>query len=97
MKTVSITRLKATLSAHIARVRDGETLVVTDRGRPVARIVAVEEEDVVGDPDLLRLERQGLLRRGLRPLSNGFFRHRRPEDRTGALRRSVIDEREGGW
>lgn len=32
-------QLKASLSQYLRRVEAGETLVVTDRGRPVARIV----------------------------------------------------------
>lgn len=40
------------------RVRDGEELVITDNGRPVVRVVAVD-----GDGWLARLERDGLLRR----------------------------------
>ena len=39
---VGIRELKLRLSAYLARVRDGETLVVTDRGRPVARLERVQ-------------------------------------------------------
>lgn len=39
MKTVNISDLKARLSAHIQRVRDGEEVLVCDRNKPVARIV----------------------------------------------------------
>lgn len=34
-------QLKASLSRYLGRVKAGETIVVTDRGRPVARIVPV--------------------------------------------------------
>lgn len=37
--TVGVRDLKANLSAYLRRVRDGATLVITDRGRPVGRIV----------------------------------------------------------
>jgi prevent-host-death family protein len=40
---VGVADLKAHLSAHLRRVRDGETIVVTDRDRPVAKLVPVEE------------------------------------------------------
>jgi len=42
MKRVSITDLKAKLSEHLAAVRSGEEVIVTDRGRPVARLGPVE-------------------------------------------------------
>ena len=39
MEEVGVRELKASLSRYLRRVREGETIVVTDRGRPVARIV----------------------------------------------------------
>ena len=41
MERVGIRDLKARLSLHLQRVRDGVTLVVTDRGREVATISPV--------------------------------------------------------
>ncbi len=38
-KTVGIRELKQNASAVVARVRAGDSLVVTDRGVPVARII----------------------------------------------------------
>lgn len=45
MKTVSISDLKARLSAHIKLVRKGQEVIVCDRGEPVARIVPVTLDD----------------------------------------------------
>jgi prevent-host-death family protein len=39
---VGIRELKNGLSAFIERVRDGEEVIVTDRGRPVARISPID-------------------------------------------------------
>jgi prevent-host-death family protein len=39
---VGIRELKARLSSYVARARRGETVVVTDRGRPVARLLAAD-------------------------------------------------------
>ncbi len=41
---VGIRELKAKLSECVARASDGEDFVVTDRGRPVARLVALDGE-----------------------------------------------------
>ena len=41
MIRVSISELKAKLSEYLESVRAGEEVVVTDRGRPVARIAPV--------------------------------------------------------
>jgi prevent-host-death family protein len=66
MKTATITEAKNGLSALIDRVRAGETVVITDRGTPVARL---EPMTTHPDPDgrLARLERAGIIRRGLAP------------------------------
>jgi prevent-host-death family protein len=45
MRTVNIGDLKAQLSAHIQRVRDGEEVLVCDRNQPVARIIPCRLED----------------------------------------------------
>jgi prevent-host-death family protein len=61
MRTTTITEAKNGLSALIARVRAGESVVILDRGTPVARL-----EPIVGRGDaegrLRRLERAGLVR-----------------------------------
>ena len=43
---VGIRDLKAKLSEHVQRAADGETIVVTDRGRPVARLVPYDTSSV---------------------------------------------------
>jgi prevent-host-death family protein len=64
MSTATITEVKNRLSAIIDRVRSGETVIVTDRGQPVARI-----EPVRADSDatarITRLERSGIIRAGV--------------------------------
>ena len=45
MRTVNISDLKARLSAHIQRVKDGEEVLICDRNKPVARIVPCRLED----------------------------------------------------
>jgi prevent-host-death family protein len=56
---VGIRELKLHLSKYIARVRAGETVVVTDRGRPVARLEPVVAEEL--PPSLRRLLDAGRL------------------------------------
>jgi prevent-host-death family protein len=41
MKTVRIAELKSQLSRHLRAVERGEEILVTDRDRPIARIVSV--------------------------------------------------------
>ena len=45
MKTAKVSELKAKLSAYLAEVRGGGTIVVYDRKTPIARLVPFQEED----------------------------------------------------
>ncbi len=45
MVEAGIRDLRDHLSRHLERVRSGEELLVTDRGRPIARLVPVEGAD----------------------------------------------------
>jgi prevent-host-death family protein len=41
MTEVGVRELKSSLSQYLKRVRRGESIVVTDRGEPIARIIPV--------------------------------------------------------
>ena len=43
MNSIGIRELRDGLSRHLAAVRAGQTLTITDHGRPVARIVPIDE------------------------------------------------------
>ncbi|MFQ5739032.1 MAG: type II toxin-antitoxin system Phd/YefM family antitoxin [Acidobacteriota bacterium] len=79
MKIASITQTKNQLSALLDEVRRGESILILDRKRPIARIEPVtgstrtEEEG-----QLAKLERQGLLRRAQSPLQESFFQSKPP-------------------
>jgi prevent-host-death family protein len=45
MKAVKIAELKDNLSRYIRAAERGSSIVVTDRGRPVARIVPIQTEE----------------------------------------------------
>ena len=58
MKRVPISELKAKLSEYLAGVRAGEEIIVTDRGRPVARIAPVKSDSGI-DGRIDKLVRTG--------------------------------------
>ncbi len=92
MIVTTIATLKASLSELLAGVKAGEEVVVTDRGRPVARIVPY----VSGSAELDDLVRTGQLRRGGEPLPPGFWSRALPADDEGRLLQALLDEREAG-
>ena len=66
MKAIGIRELKNRLSEYLRQVRDGERVLVTDRGKVVAELRSADESDLEKDidPALVRLARRGLLSLG---------------------------------
>ena len=66
MRTVKIAELKNRLSYYLRRVQRGESILVCDRDRVIARIERVGADASSGaDTEWLdRLERRGIIRRG---------------------------------
>ena len=96
MKRASLTETKNRLSALIDEVREGETVLVLDRGRPVARIESVAGGG--GDPAgrLERLERKGLVERGRVPAAAEVLARRPPRpERPASAVAVLIGERSG--
>jgi prevent-host-death family protein len=96
MKRASITEAKNGLSALIDRVRAGESILITDRGVPVARIEpVVAEQDPAGR--LERLERTGTIRRGTAPVALEALVRPAPKLRDGASAvEALLEERRSG-
>ena len=66
MERVGVRELRQNLSVYLRRVKSGRRLEVTERGRPVARLEPIADDD---DP-IAALERQGrIVRRGIGDLS----------------------------
>ncbi|MEK7704692.1 MAG: type II toxin-antitoxin system prevent-host-death family antitoxin [Myxococcota bacterium] len=95
MKTISVSTAKASLSEQLRYVQHGGEVVITDRGRPVARLTAIAATD--SDVELADLERRGLVRRAKQPLARSFWRMARPRDANATVREALRVEREGGW
>ena len=97
MKVASVAELKARLSEYLAAARRGEDVVVTDRGRPVARLTRVTSSTASHHPYWSELLRAGLMRPPAGKLPPGFQKMKRPQDPDGAVSEALRDEREEGW
>jgi prevent-host-death family protein len=96
MRTTTITDAKNGLSALIDRVRAGESIVILDRGIPVARL-----EPVTGDPDpngrIKRLERAGVISPPSAPPPLELMRTPPPSAAPGvSVLEALLEERETG-
>lgn len=95
MTTVSISELKARLSAFIDIVRGGDEVLVTDRGRPIARLMPIrsaEQDD--GRREMLL--RSGRLRGPTTTLAADFLARARPVDVHGHSLSALLNERAEG-
>jgi prevent-host-death family protein len=96
MTTTSISELKARLSAYLDIVRHGDEVLVTDRGRVIARLVPVAGE-VMEDSRRDLLIRIGRIRPPTVPLPRRFWDAARPRDAKGRSLAALLDERGEGW
>ena len=98
MKVATISQTKNQLSALLDRVRHGETILIVDRDRPVARlepVVTAEEGDE--DGRLSRLERAGLIRRGGGSRGREVLKKRPPKAlKGGDILEALLTDREEG-
>jgi prevent-host-death family protein len=67
VKTATISQAKNHLSELLASVKRGESVLILERDRPIARIVPVEPSERDDDERLADLERRGIIRRAARP------------------------------
>lgn len=97
-RVVKIAELKNRLSHYLRRVQQGESILVADRDRIVARIERVTADAALPGSDaewLERLERRGIVRRGSGKLSRRWVaaRPRVGADVVGAVLREREDSR----
>jgi prevent-host-death family protein len=93
-RVAKVSELKAGLSAYLAQVKRGEEIVVTERGRTIAKIVPVPPQETDVDARLREMEREGrVVVRGSGRLPESFFDRERPSVPAGAIERWLAWER----
>ncbi len=95
MKTAPVSDLKARLSEYLNQVKAGMEVLITDRGKPVARLVPILRSKDLKE-SLVRMEKQGLIRLGSGKLPKDFWRMDRPDDPRGLVLKALLEEREAG-
>ncbi len=88
----SVAALKASLSRILAAVKAGREFIVTDRGKPIARIAPCTPAEAGLD----ELVRAGVVRPASKPWQPGFLKAARPEDPDARLLGALLAEREEG-
>jgi prevent-host-death family protein len=95
MTRAPISDLKARLSRYLDMVRAGEEVIVTDRGKPIARIAPIDAR-LHMKSRVERLVRTGEVRPPLRDDGLDLSQLIRPADPEGRARALLLEERAEG-
>lgn len=95
METAAVSVLKAKLSEYLGKVKAGNEVLITERGKVVARLSPVARAKT-GRASLARMEKQGLIKIGTCKLPADFWSVQRPADPDGLALRALLEEREDG-
>lgn len=101
MKTASISALRAQLRRFLAAVRRGETIVITDRDAPVARLVPIEKAELAARDAVpawfLELAERGVVRMGRMQGCRELIKSLPPGPARGSgAVAALLDERKSG-
>jgi prevent-host-death family protein len=88
---VGARELKTRLGTYLRRVRDGQRILVTDRGIPVAELRGLGAGDKTREGRLRRLEAAGLVSRPARGLLEPL---RAVRSSGGSAAQAVVEDRE---
>jgi len=95
MQTAAVSEIKASLSEYLGKVKAGEEIMITERGRPIARIIPLRrDQQAVGQ--LAHLEKKGLVKIGSGGLPDELWSISRPLDSGAAGLAALLEERAGG-
>lgn len=94
MRTAAVSELKASISEYLSKVKAGEEVLVTDRGKPVAKLIPLDRSETDVPTHLLMLEKAGLVRIGSGKIKAGFWEMPRPKDEKGLALKALLEERE---
>jgi prevent-host-death family protein len=95
MQTASIADFKARLSAFLDVVKEGQEVIITERGRPIAQVTAVRgsRHDAAHRDQLIRSNQMKPPAQGL---PKDLLTRSLPADVEGHVMTSLLDERNEG-
>lgn len=99
MAQAGVAELKANLSAYLKRVKAGEEIVVTERGKVIARLIPFMANGPLPEDEDERAEyeqqvRAGVLRPPKQALPRDFWERPRASDPEGSVLMALLEERE---
>ena len=90
-KVAKVSELKASLSKYLARVKAGEEVVVTERGKAIAKLVPMPRDEDAEMERLREMERRGVLTFPERELTDDFWDLPWPEDPGDTVLKALLE------
>lgn len=90
-KTVSVTELKAHLSEQLRRVKAGESVLITEHGRPIGMMTPLPGNAL--SDELADLAEAGLVRLAAAKPDGKMLQEDRPADPRASVRGALLEER----
>jgi antitoxin (DNA-binding transcriptional repressor) of toxin-antitoxin stability system len=95
MKRASVSQVKSRLSAYLKDVQRGETVLIFDRDKPVARLEPVNRKDIPDEERVKELVRLGIAKAPKKKLDvEALFAMPAPRIPEEVAIRAVIQDRE---
>ena len=97
MKSAAVSELKAKLSGYLMKVKQGEEVIVTDRGHPVAMLIPFRVHGIHAE-DRERMALEGIIQLGKTGrIPPDLFKPSTVRDSKGLMLKSLLEEREEGY
>ena len=96
METAGVAELKAKLSDYLKRVKAGEEVIVTERGKAIARVVPFTRSGST-PAEYEEMIRAGIIRPAKGALPPDFLDRPRPSVPEGWALKTLLEMREEGW
>jgi len=93
MTSTSISHLKSSLSQYLRIIKNGEEVIITNRGKPIAKIVPIDREKWDIHSHLLELERRGAVKLGTGKIPEGFWDIPRLSDKKNLALSALLKDR----
>ena len=93
MEVTSISQLKASLSRYLGLIKRGEEVLITERGRVIAKLISIKKSEISEISNLHALEKAGLIRLNKDKIPKEFWDFPRIVDKGNRLRRALLEER----
>lgn len=97
MKNTPVSQLKARLSEYLRKVKGGESVVVTDHGQAIAKLIPFPQWGEDENVEVARLVETGILEPAAKALDESLLQKPSIRDSQRRTLQALLQERETGY